>query len=79
MPVIIGALTIGSVEVAALNTLVGRLMPDPTFTGRNVIWQFALNHIAARPIFGFGYEAFWQTKELVSSWTFLEILGLARQ
>jgi O-antigen ligase len=76
VPVIIGALTIGSVEVAVLNTLVGQLMPDPTFTGRNVIWQFALDHITERPIFGFGYEAFWQTEELVSSWTFLESWGL---
>ena len=71
VPLIIGALTIGSVEVPALNTLVGQ-MPDPTFTGRSVIWQFALDHIAERPIVGFGYEAFWQTEELVSSWTWLE-------
>jgi O-antigen ligase len=76
VPVIIGALTIGSVEVAALSTLAGRLMSDPTFTGRSVIWQFALDHIVQRPILGFGYEAFWQTDELVSSWTFLESWGL---
>ena len=74
VPLIIGALTIGSVEVPALNTLVGQ-MPDPTFTGRSVIWQFALDHIAERPIVGFGYEAFWQTEELVSSWTWLESWG----
>jgi O-antigen ligase len=76
VPVTIGALTIGSVEVAALNTLVGRLMSDPTFTGRVVIWQFALDHIAERPIIGFGYEAFWQTDELVSAWNWLESWGL---
>jgi O-antigen ligase len=76
VPAIIGALTIGSVEVPALNTLVGRLMSDPSFTGRSVIWQFALDHIAERPLVGFGFEAFWQTDALVSSWTWLESWGL---
>jgi O-antigen ligase len=54
VPVTIGALTIGSVEVAALNTLVGRMMSDPTFTGRVVIWQFALDHIADSDMRHFG-------------------------
>lgn len=76
VPVVIGALTIGSVELAALHTLVGQMMTDPSFTGRSVIWQFALDHIAERPVVGFGYEAFWQTEELVSRWTFLESWGL---
>jgi O-antigen ligase len=75
VPAIIGVLTIGSVEFGAVNTLVERLMPDPTFTGRNDIWQFALDHIAQRPIVGFGYEAFWQTPDLVNSWTWLESWG----
>lgn len=79
VPVVIGALTIGSVEVAALNTLVGQLTSDPTFTGRVIIWQFALDHIAARPIVGSGYEAFWQTEELVSAWNWLRIMGVARR
>jgi O-antigen ligase len=74
VPAIIGALTIGSVEVPALNKLVG-MMPDPTFTGRSIIWEFALDHIAERPLVGFGFEAFWQTDALVSSWTWLESWG----
>jgi O-antigen ligase len=75
VPAIIGVLTIGSVEFAAVYMLVGKLMADPTFTGRSDIWQFTLDHIAQRPIVGFGYEAFWQTSDLVNSWTWLESWG----
>ena len=72
---IIGALTIGSVQFAAVNTLVGKLISDPTFTGRDAIWQFTLDHIAQRPIVGFGYQAFWVTDDLVNRWTWLESWG----
>ncbi|MGF6308523.1 O-antigen ligase [Bradyrhizobium sp. i1.8.4] len=75
VPAIIGVLTIGSVQFAAVNTLVGVLMPDPTFTGRDDIWQFALDHIAQHPIVGFGFHAFWGTSELVNSWTWLGSWG----
>jgi O-antigen ligase len=75
VPAIIGVLTIGSVQFDAVNALVTKLMSDPTFTGRNDIWEFTLGHIAQRPIFGFGYQAFWGTSELVNSWTWLESWG----
>jgi exopolysaccharide production protein ExoQ len=35
------------------------LYGDPTFTGRSVIWDFALNEIARRPLLGWGYQSFW--------------------
>lgn len=75
VPAVIGVLTIGSVQFAAVNTLVSNLMPDPTFTGRTDIWQFSLDHIAQHPIVGFGFQAFWGTSELVSSWTWLGSWG----
>jgi O-antigen ligase len=75
VPAIIATLTIGSVEFDVVKALVAKLMSDPTFTGRNDIWEFTLHHIAERPIFGFGYQAFWGTSELVSNWTFLESWG----
>jgi O-antigen ligase len=75
VPAVIGVLTIGSVQFDAVNGLVAKLMSDPTFTGRNDIWQFALDHIAQRPILGFGYQAFWGTSDLVNSWTYLESWG----
>jgi O-antigen ligase len=75
VPVIICVLTIGSVASDAIYAVVEKLMSDPTFTGRNDIWEFALDHIAQRPFVGFGYQAFWGTSELVNSWTWTESWG----
>ncbi len=33
---------------------------NTTLTGRTLIWQYAVHAIAAKPILGGGYEAFWQ-------------------
>lgn len=75
IPVVIGVLTIGSVQFAVVNALAGELMQDPTFTGRDVIWQFSLDQIALRPIVGYGFQAFWGTSELVNSWSWLASWG----
>jgi O-antigen ligase len=75
VPAIMAVLTIGSVQFGVVHALVEKLMSDPTFTGRNDIWQFTLEHIAQRPIVGFGYQAFWGTSELVNSWTYLDSWG----
>ncbi|MCO5093285.1 O-antigen ligase [Bosea sp. (in: a-proteobacteria)] len=58
---LIAALTVGSVMSPLLSGLVKVLIPDPTFTGRDEIWRFALNRIAERPWSGYGYASFWQT------------------
>ena len=75
VPAIICFLTIGSVASDAVYVLVEKLMSDPTFTGRNDIWEFALDHIKQRPLVGFGYQAFWGTPELVNSWIWTESWG----
>jgi O-antigen ligase len=72
---IIALLTIGSVLFDPIHQLVQRSLSDPSFTGRDEIWRFALDHIAARPIFGFGFQAFWGTSALVSEWNYLESWG----
>ena len=75
IPLVIAVLTIGSVSFGPIHALVSRLMSDPSFTGRDEIWLFALDHIAQRPIAGFGFQAFWGTSELVSAWNYLESWG----
>jgi O-antigen ligase len=75
MPLVIAVLTIGSVLFGPIQALVGRLLSDPTFTGREEIWRFAIDHIAERPVVGFGFQAFWGTSDLVSAWTYLESWG----
>jgi exopolysaccharide production protein ExoQ len=32
---------------------------DATFSGRSVIWDFAVKEIALRPLVGYGYQSFW--------------------
>jgi O-antigen ligase len=58
---LIAALTVGSVVSPVLGGLLKALISDPTFTGRDEIWKFALQHIAERPWSGYGYASFWQT------------------
>lgn len=37
---------------------------DDSFTGRTDLWDFALAAIAERPMFGYGYQSFWQIGDL---------------
>jgi len=74
-PFMITLLSVGSVMFSPIKALVSAVLPDPTFTGRDEIWEFALDHIAQRPLFGFGFESFWGTPALVSNWNFHESWG----
>ncbi len=47
---------IAAMGVPALLQMVGR---DPTLTGREGVWDLALDAITAKPILGYGYGAFW--------------------
>jgi O-antigen ligase len=46
---------------------------DPTFTNRTRIWELALEYIANRPWFGYGFGAFWreQSTDTQIFWTSL--------
>lgn len=58
-------LSIGSLYWEEVRDLLDMVLPDASFTGRTDIWQFALDHIAQRPITGYGFGAFWGTHEVV--------------
>ena len=58
-------LSIGSLYSEAVRDLLDLVLPDASFTGRTDIWQFALDHVAQRPITGYGFAAFWGTHEVV--------------
>jgi O-antigen ligase len=75
VPLFINLMTVGSVMFEPIKELDTRIMSDPTFTGRNEIWSFALDHVAQRPLFGFGFEAFWGMPDLVNAWNYLESWG----
>jgi len=75
VPLTLNFLTVGSLMFAPIGHLTDAMLPDPTYDGRTVIWQFALDHIAARPLFGFGFESFWRMPDLVAEWNYLESWG----
>jgi len=62
-------LSIGSIYIAPIHALVEAIMPDATFTGRTDIWKFAIDHIAQRPITGYGFATFWGTEQVVYGMT----------
>ncbi len=64
-PLALNLLTIGSVYFPSVGVMLEGIMTDPTFTGRDEIWDFTMDHIVQRPIFGFGFQAFWGTAELL--------------
>jgi O-antigen ligase len=74
-PLTLNLLTLGSVMFAPIGHFVGTVLPDPSYDGRDVIWQFALDHVAARPLLGFGFESFWRMPNLVTEWNYLESWG----
>jgi len=74
-PIAISVLTIGSVIYDPIRDVLERSMSDPSFTGRDVIWTFAINHSLQRPLLGFGFQAFWGTPELLSAWNPQESWG----
>ncbi|HEY6254322.1 MAG TPA: O-antigen ligase [Xanthobacteraceae bacterium] len=63
--VAINLFSIGSILFEPVHSLVEQVMPDPSFTGRTDIWRFALEHLAERPITGYGFSAFWGTEPVV--------------
>ncbi|HEY5794571.1 MAG TPA: hypothetical protein VIU82_06120, partial [Bosea sp. (in: a-proteobacteria)] len=52
--------TIGSVLFKPVNAIVQAVSPGQTFTGRTEIWSFAIDRLWNRPVFGYGFEGFWQ-------------------
>jgi O-antigen ligase len=53
--------TVGSLYLDSIREIDKAVLKDPTFTGRNDIWQFALDNISERPWLGHGFGAFWET------------------
>ena len=43
------------------NSLVRAMGKDWTLTGRTAIWTAVVERIDQRPLFGYGYDAFWSS------------------
>lgn len=62
--VIFNLFSMGSIYIEPIHNLLADILPDATFTGRTDVWQFALQHLAQRPLLGYGFSAFWGTPEV---------------
>lgn len=61
LAVLVTCLTVGTIYSPGFLAMTAAVLNDPTFTGRDAIWQFASESIAAHPWFGHGYASFWQS------------------
>jgi len=59
--------TVGVTALPAVRDFVTSLGIDATFTARADIWNLALAAIGNNPVFGYGFDSFWQTETLVNS------------
>jgi O-antigen ligase len=62
---LLNAATIGSIFSPPIKAIVDVILPDASFTGRNEIWQFAVEHVIDRPWSGYGFAAFWRTEPIM--------------
>jgi exopolysaccharide production protein ExoQ len=57
---LLGVLSVAAVLIVATPDLLFSVLgKDSTLTGRTGIWSAAIDSIARRPLFGYGYQAFW--------------------
>jgi len=73
---IANTLTVGTVAIEPLGKLIASLGSDATYTGRDEIWEFAIDHTFRKPIVGYGFQAFWGTDDLLFNWGVNESWGL---
>lgn len=59
LSVVICYFVFSAVTGFTMNRISYILYGDPTFTGRQIIWDFAQSEIAHRPLIGWGYQSYW--------------------
>ncbi|MDO9561782.1 MAG: O-antigen ligase [Bradyrhizobium sp.] len=77
--VVLNLMSIGAVVSPTLASIARSLPFDASFTGRTDVWRFAFASIAQKPLFGYGYFAFWgsdyvrdiDTGEAIDSWVLI--------
>lgn len=59
--------TLGVVFIEPIKQFALANFPEPTYTGRVTLWEFAGEMIAKRPWTGYGYESFWGSDFLLNT------------
>ncbi|MBW9071799.1 Wzy-type polysaccharide biosynthesis protein UppW [Agrobacterium deltaense] len=62
-------LTVGTTVDPVFSQMLTKLGLDASFTGRRDIWTVAIDYIRQSPLLGYGYQAFWRSDALMSSFT----------
>jgi O-antigen ligase len=60
--VVLNLAGLGSVLLPPVGAIVHSLPVDPTFTGRDGIWQLAVSEMPGHLIMGHGFDGFWNTE-----------------
>ncbi|MEM7300876.1 MAG: O-antigen ligase [Pseudomonadota bacterium] len=60
-PIALFTFTAGAAISKQINEYVQWVSPGTTYTGRLDLWQFSVDRILERPLFGYGFESFWGT------------------
>jgi O-antigen ligase len=63
--VALNVFSVGSIFFEPIRNLLDRVMADPSFTGRDEVWQFAFAKMMQRPFIGYGFAAFWNTPQVI--------------
>ncbi len=61
--------TVGTTVDPVFSQMLTKLGLDASFTGRRDIWTVAIDYIRQSPLLGYGYQAFWRSDALMSSFT----------
>ncbi len=69
------ALVVVLSEIDPIRQSLDALDRDATMSGRSILWETALAHIAERPVLGVGYDAFWDAALDWRMFAVLEELG----
>jgi O-antigen ligase len=62
----LGVIVVGSSFSPEIRSFVDGLGIDSTFTGRTDIWQLSMETVPLSPIFGQGFQSFWNSAALLS-------------
>ena len=60
---------VGTTVDPVFSQMLTKLGIDASFTGRTDIWTVSIDYIRQSPIVGYGYQAFWRSDTLMTSFT----------
>lgn len=66
---IFAVVTVGTTVDPVFSQMLTKMKIDATFTGRTDIWTVAIDYIRQSPLVGYGYQAFWRSDALMTSFT----------